>query len=55
MAVQLATAGQTYQLRRPGAHPWQDPTLKRLIGKAIQATGVVKGNTLFITDWVVEA
>lgn len=51
LAVQLTTPEMTYVLRRPGANAMQDPELKALVGKNIQATGVVKGQTLFVTDW----
>jgi hypothetical protein len=50
-AVQLVTSDNTYLLRRPGGHPFQDPKLKALVGKDINATGVLKGNILFVTKW----
>ena len=42
-AVYLETPGGTYQLRRLGGNPFSDPLLNKLIGKKINATGILKG------------
>ena len=50
-AVLLDTGKEKYVLRRPGENPYSDPTLEKLVGKEISATGNVSGYTLFISDW----
>jgi hypothetical protein len=46
-AVFLETDDHTYQLRRLGANPFDDPELKAMVGKNIKATGQLN-DQLFI-------
>jgi len=52
-AVYLETHEATYQLRRLGGNPFADPELNKLVGKKINATGVIKG-MLFIAKNLTE-
>ena len=50
-AVMLETKQGKFVLRRQGGNPFRDPELDRLVGKRIEGTGVVTGNTLIMSDW----
>jgi hypothetical protein len=50
-AVILETTKERFLLRRQGGNPFRDTELDRLVGKRIQGTGVVTGNTLIMSDW----
>lgn len=52
-AVYLETTEGDYQLRRLGGNPFSDPELNKLIGKKINATGIIKG-MLFIAKKLTE-
>ncbi len=42
-AVMLVTDDGEFRLRRKGGNPFSDPSLDRLVGKHIEAEGVVAG------------
>jgi len=46
-AVFLETDDQSYQLRRLGGNPFDDPTLKAMVGKTVKAKGLLN-DQLFI-------
>ena len=50
-AVMLETDDGRFLLRRRAAHPFVDPVLDRLVGKAIRANGSVHGSSLIVDDW----
>jgi hypothetical protein len=50
-AVMLETGKRKFLLRRQGGNPFRDPELDRLVGKRIQGSGVVTGNTLIMSEW----
>ena len=52
-AVYLETPEGSYQLRRLGGNPFSDPDLNKLVGKKINATGILKG-LLFIAKNLTE-
>ena len=52
-AVYLETPEGSYQLRRLGGNPFSDPELNKLVGKKINATGIIKG-VLFIAKNLTE-
>lgn len=49
----LPGSSQAFILRRVGGHPFKDPTLQGLLGKAITADGNLKFPTFFMTSWKV--
>jgi hypothetical protein len=46
-AVFLETEGNSYQLRRLGGNPFDDPQLKAMVGKNVSARGMLN-DQLFI-------
>jgi len=46
-AVFLETDDQSYQLRRLGGNPFNDPLLKAMVGKTVKAKGLLN-DQLFI-------
>lgn len=46
-AVFLETDDQSYQLRRLGGNPFDDPALKAMVGKTVKAKGLLN-DQLFI-------
>ncbi len=51
LAVVLETQEGDLVLRRPGANPFNDPELERLVGKTICAQGQRRGNLLYVLQW----
>lgn len=49
-AVMIVTADGEYVLRRQGANPFQDPELDDLVGKTVEAEGVLHGYSFLATD-----
>ena len=55
MAVMIELAdGQKFLLRRPGGNPFKDNIIHSLVGDEISCNGEIRGNVLFITNWVIE-
>ncbi|HEY4111952.1 hypothetical protein [Puia sp.] len=52
-AVFLETDGNSYHLRRLGGNPFDDPTLKAMVGKTISARGLLN-DELFIAHEINE-
>jgi hypothetical protein len=50
-AVMLDTASASYVLRRQGGNPFHDPQLVELVGKQIECTGTLHGDTLIMSSW----
>ena len=51
VAVLLQTEDQELILRRKDGNPFKDKVLEGLVGKDIEATGVLAGQTLIIKEW----
>ena len=50
-AVLLVTDEDELVLRRRGGNPFHDPALEALVGKEIEADGVLHGTTLIVERW----
>lgn len=50
-AILLETSAGSYVLRRRDGNPFYDPELEDLVGKNVDCTGVLTGNTLIVSDW----
>jgi hypothetical protein len=51
VAVLLKTHGQELILRRKDGNPFKDEVLEGLVGKRIEATGILAGKTLIMKGW----
>ena len=47
-AVMLVTDEGEYRLQRKGGNPFNDPSLERLVGKRIEAEGIVTGPSFIL-------
>ena len=50
-AVILEAEDQAYILRRVGGNPFADEVLDDLVGKRIEANGMIHGSTFLMSDW----
>ena len=50
-AVFLETEKEAYVLRRRGGNPFSDPKLDELVGKRIQAKGILTEHTFIMSEW----
>ncbi len=49
-AIYLETEKGSFVLRRKGENPFEDPVLKKLIGKTISANGMIHNKIFFVSD-----
>lgn len=49
--VVLKTDDAEYVLRMQGGNPFNDPSLRDLVGKTVVATGDIHGYTFIMSDW----
>lgn len=47
----LVTSSREYKLRRRGGNPFVDPEISKLVGKRIQANGVIDAGQLIMSNW----
>jgi hypothetical protein len=50
-AVMFATDQGTFRLRQTGGNPFQDPALDELVGREIDAEGVIHQGTFLMSSW----
>ena len=50
-AVCIMTSSMDYILRRIGENPFNDPLLKKLLNKKIDAEGFLENNTFFLQSY----
>ena len=51
LAVVLSSDRGDFILRIPGGNPYDEPALRALVGKRIEATGDKDGHVLFLRQW----
>lgn len=52
-AVVLLSAQGPLKLRRPGANPFHDPELEKLVGREVEGEGELHQGQLLLTRWKV--
>ncbi|MEP7197652.1 MAG: hypothetical protein ABI851_14125 [Saprospiraceae bacterium] len=53
-AIVLMTKDVEYSLRRIGANAFDDPEIKKLVNKKINAVGLVEKNIFFLQSFTIE-